>query len=223
MILIGFRNSVFYLVVGTFVNLVLTTLGAYALSRKKVLLGPYIMFAIAFTMFFQGGLIPMYILVRMLGLLNTRAALIIPHAIHAYNLIIMRTYFVSIPDSFEESAKLDGANDFTILLRIMLPLAMPVVAVMVLFYGVWHWNSWFRALIFLSDRVKYPIQLVLREILLKSETDSMVTEVATADKKMYSETVKYAAIVVANFPILFIYPFLQRYFVRGVMIGGIKG
>lgn len=182
-----------------------------------------IMFLIVFTMFFNGGLIPTYLLVNNLGLLDSRWALIIPSAMSAYNLIIMRTSFQGIPVSLEESAKLDGANDFTVLFRIVLPLSMPVVAVMILFYGVGHWNSWFNALIYLRTRDLYPLQLILREILITNSTDSMMTGVGGADKMPIGETIKYATIIVATIPILLLYPFLQKYFVKGVMIGAIKG
>ncbi len=222
MILIGYANTLFYVVVGTTINIILTSLGAYGLSRGNVMLKNPIMFLITFTMFFSGGLIPIYLLVMGVGMLNTRWALVIPNAINAYNLIIMRTSFGSVPVSLEESAKIDGANDFTVLFRIILPLSMPVVAVMILFYGVGHWNAWFNAMIYLRKRELYPLQLILREILIANSTDSMMTSVSTMDKEPIGETIKYATIVVATLPILFIYPFLQKYFVQGVMIGAIK-
>jgi putative aldouronate transport system permease protein len=181
-----------------------------------------IMMLIVFTMFFSGGLIPNYLLVSELGMLNTRWALIIPGAISTYNLIIMRTSFQGIPASLEESAKIDGANDFTILFRIILPLSLPIVSVMILFYGVSHWNAWFNALLYLRDRDLYPLQLVLREILITNSTDSMTTGASDIDKALISETIKYAAIIVATVPVLFLYPFLQKYFVKGVMIGAVK-
>lgn len=222
MISIGYGNTIFYVLVGTAINIILTSMGAYGLSRRNVMLKNPLMFMITFTMFFSGGLVPTYLLVRDLGMLNTRWALIIPGAISAYNLIIMRTSFAGVPVSLEESAKIDGANDFTVLFRIILPLSMPVVSVMVLFYGVGHWNSWFSAMIYIRNRDLYPLQLVLREILIANSTDTMTTDIGTVDKVPVGETIKYATIVVATVPILFIYPFLQKYFVKGVMIGAIK-
>ena len=171
---------------------------------------------------FSGGLIPFYLVVRDLGLADTRMALILPTLISTYNLIIMRTSFAAIPVSLEESAKMDGATDFTVLFKIIIPLSMPVIAVMILFYGVGNWNSWFNAMIFLKTREKYPLQLILREIILSSNTDSMTTDVSSADKELVTETVKYATIMVASLPIMCVYPFLQKYFVKGVMVGSLK-
>jgi putative aldouronate transport system permease protein len=222
-IISGYMNTFFYVIVGTAVNILMTSLGAYALSRENVMWKNPIMFMIVFTMFFNGGLIPTYLLVNELGMLDSRWALIIPAAMSAYNLIIMRTAFQGIPVSLEESAKLDGANDFTVLFRIVLPLSMPVVAVMILFYGVGHWNGWFSALIYLRTRDLYPLQLILREILITNSTDSMMTGVGGGERAMIGETIKYATIIVATVPILLLYPFLQKYFVKGVMIGAIKG
>lgn len=222
-ILTGYANTILYVVAGTTLNIFMTSLGAYALSRQNVMWKNPIMFMIVFTMFFSGGLIPTYLLVDSLGMLDNRLALIIPTAMSAYNLIIMRTAFQGVPVSLEESAKLDGANDFTVLFRIVLPLSMPVVAVMILFYGVGHWNGWFNALIYLRTRELYPLQLILREILITNSTDSMMTGVGGGDKMPIGETIKYATIIVATIPILLLYPFLQKYFVKGVMIGAVKG
>lgn len=222
MITSGYLNTLFIVSAGTVLNVFMTALGAYGLSRQNVMWKNPIMFFIVFTMFFSGGLIPSYLLVTGLGMLDSLWALIIPGAVSAFNLIIMRTAFQSIPHSLEESAKLDGANDFTVMIRIILPLSMPVIAVMILFYGVGHWNSWFGAMIYLRDRELYPLQLVLREILITNSTDSMLTSAGTADKMPIGETIKYATIIVATVPILLLYPFLQKYFVKGVMIGAIK-
>ncbi len=222
-ILTGYANTLFIVVVGTALNLAMTSLGAYALSRQNVMWRNPIMFGIVFTMFFNGGLIPTFLLVNDIGLLDSRWALIIPVAMSAYNLVIMRTAFQGIPVSLEESAKLDGANDFTVLFRIFLPLSMPVVAVMVLFYGVAHWNSWFNAMIYIRTRELYPLQLILREILITNSTDSMMTSVGGGDRMPVGETIKYATIIVSTIPVLCLYPFLQKYFVKGVMIGAIKG
>jgi len=177
---------------------------------------------IVVTMFFQGGLIPTYLLVSNLGLVDTPWAMIIPGAINTWNLIIMRTSFQAVPASLEESAKIDGANEWTIMWRIILPLSIPVMAVMVLFYAVGHWNAWFNAMIYLRDRNLYPLQLILREILITNSTDSMMTNASGVDKMPISETIKYATIMVATIPILVLYPFLQKYFVKGVMIGALK-
>ena len=223
MITIGYRNTLLYVVAGTTINLIMTCLGAYALSRKNVLLGTPIMFMIVFTMFFSGGLVPDYLLVaNTLDWINTPWAVIIPPAISTLNLIIMRTAFSAVPEALIEAARIDGANDLTILARVVLPLAMPVVAVMLLFYGVAHWNSWFPAMIYLRSRDLYPLQLVLREILIISNVDQMTTGIASGDVMPIGETIKYATVIVATVPILCVYPFLQRYFVRGVMIGAIR-
>lgn len=222
MIAIGYSNTLIYLVAGTCLNLLLTSFAAYGLSRKELYWKKPITFFIVFTMFFGGGLIPFFLLVKSLGLVNTRAALIIPTAVNTWNFLVMRTYFLSIPQSLEESARIDGAGDFRILFRIMLPLAFPVVAVMILFYGVGHWNAWFNAMIFLRKRDLYPLQLVLREILISSSTDNMLTDVSSLDKEPVAETVKYATVMAATLPILFVYPFLQKYFVKGMLVGAIK-
>lgn len=223
MISTGYLNTLIIVIVGTFINIIMTSIGAYILSRKGFYLKNLYTFLVVFTMFFSGGLIPMYLTVQALHLTDTRLALIIPGAISTWNLIVMRTSFASIPESLEESARIDGANDFTILFKVILPLSLPVVAVMILFYGVAHWNSWFNAMIYLRKRELYPLQLILREILISSSTDSMTTDISGLEKELVSETVKYATIMVATVPILFVYPFLQKYFVKGIMIGAIKG
>lgn len=219
----GYRNTLFIVVVGTALNIFLTCLGAYVLSRKNLYLQKFMMFLVVFTMYFGGGLIPFYLLVQKLKLTNTIWALIIPSAVSTWNLIVMRTAFLNIPDSLEESARIDGAEDFTILFKIIVPLSIPTIAVMVLFYAVGHWNAWFNAMIFLRKRDLYPLQLILREILIMSDTSSMLTEVASVDQEPIGETVKYATIIVSTLPILCVYPFLQKYFVEGIMIGAIKG
>lgn len=216
----GYANTIFYVVVGTALNLVMTSLAAFALSRKRFLLKKVIMKIIIFTMFFGGGLIPSFLLVKGLGLYNSRLALIIPGAMSTWNMIVMRTSFMSIPDSLEEAAKIDGANDFTILFRIVLPLSKAVLAVMTLFYAVGHWNQWFNALIYLQDTSKHPLQLVLRSILISNSDDAM-SGGASFGTSM-DIVIKYACIIVSTVPILCIYPFLQKYFTKGVMIGAIK-
>ncbi|WP_284240944.1 carbohydrate ABC transporter permease [Paenibacillus glycanilyticus] len=222
MISIGYFNTLIYVVGGTALNLAMTSFAAYALSRRGVkLIGP-VMFGIVFTMFFSGGLIPTYLNMKNLGLLDNRWAMILPSAISTWNLLVMRTSFASIPMALEESARIDGANDFKILFRIFIPVSLPIMAVMTLFYGVGHWNSYMDALIYLRTRDLYPLQLVLQEILITNSTDSMMSSVADVDKGLITETIKYATIIVATVPILLLYPFLQRYFVKGVMLGSIK-
>lgn len=222
-ILNGYKNTLIVVVCGTAINLLMTSLGAYVLSRKQVPWTKPLTLFIVFTMFFSGGLIPTYLLVNnWLHLGNGLLALIIPGAISTWNLIIMRTSFAAIPESLIESAKIDGAHDFTILFRIVLPLSMPVIAVMILFYGVQHWNAWFSAMIYLRDREWFPLQLILREILIQNSTDYLSGSSA-GDIESVGESVKYATIIVSTLPILLIYPFLQKYFVKGVMIGSIKG
>ncbi|MBW7452777.1 carbohydrate ABC transporter permease [Paenibacillus sepulcri] len=222
MIAKGYQNTLFYVLAGTAINLFMTSLGAYALSRRNLYFKNHIMFMIVITMVFSGGLIPSYLLIGNLGMLNTPWALLIPGAISTFNLIIMRTAFQAIPVSLEESAKIDGANDLTILFRVVIPLSMPVIAVMILWYAVGHWNSYFSALIYLRDRELYPLQLILREILITNSTDAMMTGASVGDKMPIGETIKYATIIVSTLPILCLYPFLQKYFVKGVMIGAIK-
>lgn len=222
-ILTGYANTLLIVTVGTCLNIFMTSLGAYALSRKQVLWSTPIMFMIVFTMFFSGGLIPTYLLVyKTLNLGNTLLALIIPGLISTWNLIVMRTSFAAIPEGLIESAKMDGASDFGVLFRIVLPLSMPVISVMILFYGVGHWNSWFPAMIYLRERELFPLQLILREILVTNSTESMMTNMGDADKHTIGESIKYATIMVATLPILIVYPFLQKYFAKGVMIGAIK-
>jgi putative aldouronate transport system permease protein len=222
-ILIGYRNTLFILVMGVILNLFMTAMGAYVLSRKNVMWNKVFIIIIVFTMFFNGGLIPLYLTVKNVGLINSLWATIIPFAISTFNLIIMRTAFMSVPDSLEESAKIDGANHFTILFKIIIPLSMPVIAVMILYYAVEKWNGWFYASVFLKDRELFPLQLTLREILLANQTDSMSAGASAGDQFQIGETIKYATIMVATIPILCVYPFVQKYFVKGVMVGALKG
>lgn len=223
MIVRGYLNTIFIVVVGVVLNIFMTSITAYVLSRKSFLWKNPIMFFIVFTMFFNGGLIPFYFTVKQFHLDNSYWALIVPGAISTFNLIIMRTSFAAIPDSLEESARIDGASHFTILWKIVMPLSKPVIAVMVLYYAVAHWNSWFNAMIFLKKRDLYPLQLILREVLIQNDTSSMTVGVGSMDQESIGEAIKYAVIIVATLPILCVYPFLQKYFVKGVMIGAIKG
>lgn len=216
----GYKNTIIIVFGGLAVNLTLTTLGAYFMSRKNVFWGTPITFLILFTMYFNGGLIPRYLNIRDLGLYDTLWSVILSSGISTYNMIIMRTNFAAIPASIEEAAEIDGANDITILLKVILPLSTSIIAVMTLYYGVAHWNAWFDAMLYLKSREKNPLQLVLREILIQNQTDNM--EVAESEATI-EQTVKYAIIVVSSLPILLFYPFLQKYFVKGVMIGSVKG
>ena len=225
-ILTGYINTILYVTAGTAVNIVLTSLGAYVLSRKGMFWGRYLMLMVTFTMFFGGGLIPNYLLMMKLNLVNNRLVMIIPGAISTWNLIVMRTSFMAIPDSLEESAKIDGANDFTVLFRIILPLSKAILAVMVLFYAVGHWNAWFGAMIYLRKRELFPLQLILREVLISNEVKDLAGvagDANGADRDQYRHLVQYCTIIVATLPILCVYPFLQKYFVKGVLIGSVKG
>lgn len=221
MIVIGYRNTLTYLVLGTILNFVLTSFGAYALSRRGLPGRKFFMLAIVFTMQFSGGFIPLYLLADKLGIVDKIWAMILPAAISTWNLIIMRTSFAAVPVELEESARLDGANDFTILFRLFIPVSKPVVATIIMFYAVYHWNSFFNALILLRNKMLYPLQLVLREILIQQNTADMMGGVMQ-DREQIAENIKYATIVVATLPILCVYPFVQKYFVKGVMIGSLK-
>ncbi|HHY82944.1 MAG TPA: carbohydrate ABC transporter permease [Clostridiales bacterium] len=220
---ISYGNTIWYTIVGTSINVVLTLAGAYALSRKEFFARNAIMMYIAVTMFFNGGLIPTFILVNSLGMYNSRWAMVIPGAVSAWNLIIARTYFqTSIPDSLPESAKLDGATDLGIFFRIVLPLSTPIIAVLIVFYAVGHWNAWFNAMLYLSDSTLHPLQLFLRKILLMNSPDLLQGMEDAFERVAYAIQLKYASIVVATLPIICIYPFVQKYFVKGVMLGAIK-
>lgn len=222
MILRGYMNTLKYMTVGTCVNLVMTILAAFVLSRKGLLWGKTMRMMLVLAMVLTGGLIPFYLVVDRVGLSGHWLAVILPYAFNPMNVVIMRTSFQGVPESLEESAYLDGAKELTVLTRIILPLSMPVVAVMILFYGVGHWNSWFSAMMFIKDRQQFPLQLVLREILIINSTASMLTAESTADKAPMADNIKYATIMVSTVPILLVYPFLQKYFVQGVMIGAVK-
>lgn len=222
----GYGNSLYYAIVGTILNVFLTLCAAYALSRNDLFGRKFFMGLFVFTMFFNGGLIPTYLLVKDLGMLNTRAAMIIPQALSVWNLIIAITYFrVAIPRELLEASQLDGCNDVQYFFRILLPLSVPIIAVLTLFYAISHWNQFFAALIYLSDRNLFPLQLVLRDILIQSQVDMnmMVDLQSMAAKEALRELLKYALIVVASVPVLLIYPFVQKYFVRGIMLGAVKG
>ncbi|MCD7751068.1 MAG: carbohydrate ABC transporter permease [Lachnospiraceae bacterium] len=222
MILRGYANTMFILIVGLALDIIMTSLGAYFLSRKNVMFQKPIMIFIMITMFFSGGMIPFYLTLKNLHLTKTLWGLIIPFMISTYNMIILRTSFESLPDSLVEAAQIDGASHLKILTSIALPLSKAILAVMVLYYGVSIWNSWFWATAILRDREQYPLQVILREILLNNDVGSMTTGVSAADQEAVGMTIKYATIVVATVPILCVYPFLQKYFTKGVMIGAVK-
>jgi len=223
-IMTGYFNTLIYVGVGTALSMFSTILGAYVLSRKGVYWNRFVMKMIIFTMFFQGGLMPFYIQVMNMGLLNSRWSIILPTMVSAMNLIILRTAFASAPDSLIESAKLDGCSEWKIVWSIVLPISKAAVAVIALFYAVTNWNAWFNASIFLTDRALWPIQLVLREILIQGDTTAMadIGAVGQAGVERYRMLVRYTTIIVATVPILLVYPFIQKYFVKGVMIGSLK-
>lgn len=223
MILSGYKNTLFVLIVGTSVNMILTVLGAYVLSRRDLYFKRFIMGMFLFTMYFSGGLIPTYLTVKSIGLDNSLWALILPGAVSTFNLIIMKTGFESIPSSLMEVAQIDGAGEVVLLLKIILPLSKPVLAVICLYYAVANWNAWFNAAIYLNDRDKFPLQLVLREILIANDTRSMTTDAAVGDTEQIAKTIQYATVIVSTVPILIVYPFLQKYFEKGALIGAIKG
>ncbi len=216
----SYLNTIIYVTVGVSINIILTTMGAYALSRKGYMFKRSITFLIIFTMYFSGGMIPNFLLVKQLGLYNSIWALVLPGAISVWNMIVMKTSFQAIPLSLEESARIDGANDFVILWKIFLPVSKATIAVMLLFYAVGHWNSWFNAMIYLRDRGKYPLQLIMREILISNSSSGNIIE--DADTLFLQEVIKYATIVISTVPILCIYPFVQKYFMTGVMMGSLK-
>ena len=222
-IITGYINTIINVVIGTGFNILLTTLTAYVVSRKDFMFKGFLMKMMMVTMFFNGGMIPTYLMMQQLGIMGKRASIILPGLISVTNVIIMRTSFQEIPDALEESAHIDGANEFVILFMIILPLSLPVIAVMVLFYGVGHWNNWFNAMLYLRDRNLFPLQLILREILVYSSTDDMMISLGSFKGQDMSEIIKYATIVVSTIPILCVYPFLQKHFVKGVMIGAVKG
>ncbi len=218
----GYINTAFIVIVGTILNLAVTSLGAFFLSRKNVLWKNVVMVVIVLTMFFDGGMIPFFLTVKRIGLVNTLWSVIVPFSVNTFYLIIMRTAFAAVPDSLEESAKIDGAGELVVLVRIILPVSLPVLAVMALYYGVDRWNSWFYSMVFLQKRTLFPLALVLREILIQNSTESMTAGLSTFDQASVGEAVKYATIIVTTLPILFVYPFLQRYFAKGILIGALK-
>lgn len=226
LIMSSFLNSVFYTVVGTTINVLFTLVAAYPLSRKDFMPRNAVMALFVFTMMFSGGLIPSYLVVKELGMIDTRWSLIIPGALSVMNMIIARTYFqTTIPEELLEASQMDGCSDFTFVRKIVLPLSGPIIAVISLFYAVGHWNQYFNALLYLKHQELYPIQLVLRDILVQNEVDaSMITDIADQSARDgLRELLKFSLIVVSTLPVLIIYPFIQRHFVKGMMIGSLKG
>lgn len=222
---LGYRNTLLYTIVGTFINIVLTVLAAYPLSRKDMPCRRLFTLIIIFTMYFNGGLIPTYLLVRDLRMYNTVWAILIPGAITTYNLLVAKTFFEnSIPQEIYESAMLDGCSNIKMLYQIVLPLSSAILAVLVLYYGVANWNSYFPALIYLQSKQLFPLQIFLRDILLLSQTEQIGSNsVGMGDKIKMAEGIKYSVIVVSSVPVLVLYPMAQKYFVKGVMIGAVKG
>ena len=223
----GYRNSLIIMFGGTTLNIVMTILAAFPMTRKDLWGRNVIMKLMTFCMFFGGGLIPTYLMVgKTLGLMNNWLALILPGAISVYNMIIMRTFFMtSIPYELHEAADIDGCSPFMTLVKIILPLSGPIIAVMALYYGVGHWNSYFSALLYINKEDIQPLQLYLRKVLTANNTQSLMEMGAdeAARAAMRAETIKYAVIVVSSIPMLIIYPFVQKFFVKGVMIGAVKG
>lgn len=219
-IYIGYMNTIFYVVVGTTLSVIVTAIFAYPLSHPRVKYKGFLNKFIVVTLFFSGGMIPSYMIVKSLGMLDTRWSVIVPNLLATYNVLIMKTAYTSVPTSLEESARLDGANEFQSFWHVILPNVKATLAIMVLYYGVAMWNSWFGAMIYIKDRSLFPLQLFLREILIKSSTQEMNQVIKS--NSFLEEVVKHATTVVATVPILLIYPFIQKYFVHGVMIGAVK-
>lgn len=226
----GYYNTIIYTVVGTSINLLLTIPAGYVLSRDDFQLKGFVTKMMVITMFISGGMIPTYILVNNLGITNTMWALVLPGAASVYNIVITRVFMsTTIPDELTEAAVMDGANNFKIFTAVVLPLSKPIIAVMALFYGIGHWNNFFNALLYLDDRSLYPLQMVLREILVLQDLASN-PDVISEEQALYAHSqqqlaavMKYGVMVVATAPVIMVYPFLQKYFVKGVMLGSIKG
>ncbi|MBP1996851.1 carbohydrate ABC transporter permease [Paenibacillus eucommiae] len=220
---ISYYNTIFYTVTGTTLNVFLTVLAGFTLARRTFGGRNIVMIIIVFTMFFSGGLIPEYLLVKNLGLYDTRWAIILPTAANAFFIIIARTFFQGIPESLYESAFMDGANDMTILQKIAIPLSKPILAVLTLFYAVNHWNSYFPSLIYLSKASLQPIQIYLMKLLIQADNTQALGSLEGVDRMLQSLQIKYAVIIIVILPIVMIYPLLQRFFIKGVLIGSIKG
>ncbi len=221
----GYFNTLIYVTGNTVLSLILTVLAAFVVSRKKWMWCRPMTFMITLHMFVGGGLIPFYMLVNDLGMINTRWALIIPGALSVWNMIVLRTAMEGVPESLLEAAQIDGANDLVVLCKVVIPVIMPAIAVQVLFYAVASWNAWFNASIFIDDRQLMPLQLIMREILLSNDTQSLqgMNSTALLDRANYMQLTKYCVVIVSTLPILVAYPFVQKYFVKGIMVGSVKG
>ncbi len=225
-IVTSFFNSMFYMVGGTMVNLVLTILAAYALSRPNLVGKNLISGLFVFTMLFSGGLIPTYLLISSLGLLNTRLVMLLCSGLSVWNVIVTRTYYQStIPEELHEAGLLDGCDEFKFMVKVAIPLSGPIIAVMALYYGVGHWNSYFNAMLYIRNENLYPLQIVLRNILVLQNMDTSMIKDADVLLRMQglADLLKYSVSVVSTVPLLIIYPFVQRYFIKGVMVGALKG
>jgi len=221
----AYGNTFIYVVAGTLISLVITATFAYVLSRKGLYWNKYLSIFALITMYFGGGLIPVYLSVKDLGLLDTRWAILLPTALSTYNMIIMRSGFAAVPEALEEAAEIDGAGPFRTFTKIVLPLALPTVAVIALYYAVTQWNAWFNAAIYLTSQDILPLQLYLRKILVENKIDEFTAggAITDANASMMAESIKYATIIVSVIPILCVYPFIQKYFTKGVMVGAVKG
>lgn len=222
-IISGYGVTLLIAIGGTALNIVLSIFAAYFVSKKNIYARNFVMFFMMFTMYFSGGTVPLYLTVKDLGIYDTLWALVLPTAISVYNVIVLRTAFTAVPESMEEAARIDGANTFTVLFKILVPLTKATLAVIMLYYLVAHWNAWFNASIFLQDERLFPLQLVLREILIENSDEEMMIGVDTDSAYSVAESIKYAVIVVSVLPMMVLYPFLQKYFAKGVMIGAVKG
>ena len=223
-ILRAYGNTIIYVVTATAFGLALNILAAYVMSTRGLLFGKTFALFIVFTMIFSGGLVPTFMVVNKLGLMDTRWALIIPGALSAYNIIIMRTSFAGIPEEMLDAARIDGASEIRILTMIIIPVSKSIIAVIMLFYAVQHWNAWFNAALYLQkSRNLYPLQLTLREIVLQSTENSIIADADGQDVMIYRPLIKYATIMISTIPMMGLYPFVQKYFVSGVMIGSVKG
>ena len=228
-ILRGYGNTIFYTFLGTAISIAVSFMAAYPLSRKDMSGRNFFMTLFIVTMFFSGGLVPLYIVINTLGMNDTIWGFILPGSVSVWNIIVIRTYMSSsIPYELQESAMIDGAKTFALFFRIIIPLSKPIMAVMVLFYLVGYWNSYFNALVFLSDEMKYPLQMILRNILIEQDLTSMIGGGGGSQESMYrqamlAESLKYSSIVVSTRPVLFVYPFIAKYFEKGILVGSLKG
>lgn len=223
---LGYGNTILYTVVGTFINIVFTVTGAYALSRRDIPARGFFIKMFVFTMLFSGGLIPTYLLIKALGLYNNFWVMILPGALSVWNFLIAKSYFeANIPNELLEAAKIDGCSDIRFFVSVVLPISKVILAVLVIYYSVSHWNAYFNAMIYLKDRWKWPLQLVLRQILITAQnTDELTVNTADVMKALnLAESMKYGVIILASLPVMAMYPFFQKYFIKGVMIGSIKG